>query len=174
MTTDLHAATQAIREALAAGPTVGPWQIIKSYGSGARCSIKAGHARIAVPSVTNLNWEANAALIAACNPEAITTILAALEARDAEIAALREDAEAFRTMVYLGIETKSHSDTVEAEGLHEDRGLDDCAAMRKAIHRVAERAATDQPKPPPIYPSTEGQRIARQIREGKEGKGVRG
>lgn len=160
MTTDIHAATQAIRDALAAVPTVGPWQIIKSYGSGARCSIKAGHARIAVPSVTNLNWEANAALIAACNPEAITTILAALEARDAEIAALREDAERYRWLR-------------QAACFSILEGIFDIESSR---HPSAELdAAIDQALTPqhPRFPWTEPQKIARQIRGdgGKERKG---
>ena len=109
MTTDIHAATQAIREALATFPKgwLTAFHEVREREPGvAEIGIfwEDTDSLAEVVTVDTGNYYDNAAampvarFIAACNPEAITTILAALEARDAEIAALREDAERYRLL----------------------------------------------------------------------------
>lgn len=50
---------------------------------------------------------------------------------------LLDDGDALRLAVKLGVNIESYSDTVSADGIHEDRGFDDCAATRRAIVRAA-------------------------------------
>lgn len=109
MTTDIHAATQAIREALAAGPTPGPWLLATSNSW--RRFVAQDMTPVCEPVTQNDGHPdlyfrnggtdgPDARFIAACNPEAITAILAALEARDAEIAALSAQSRALRALVH--------------------------------------------------------------------------
>ncbi|KPV11425.1 hypothetical protein APR49_09560, partial [Variovorax paradoxus] len=163
MTTDIHAATQAIREALAAGPTPGPW-LEKGRVNPSREAIRIEshhpadeHHLYQVCDVLDANGyprnQANLQFIAACNPEAITTILAALEARDAEIAAL--------TGLLVGlVEQLDDGDDQVPGHCHAKPGIWDehngeksgtpCALC--ALWTLAKGyAASPQPQPPPRY-----------------------
>ena len=96
--TPSQAAEKAIREALAAGPTPGTWEtngpFVNSsavYGI-ADCS----HADVAAnwagsDYTTDSYAEANAALIAACNPKAMTAVLSQLAELRAEVERLKAD-----------------------------------------------------------------------------------
>ena len=100
-----------IRAALAAGPTPGPWvsspSDLWSTPSGKFCQwgrylISAGSKDVQVDdyyriaAVSNINDKpenkANADLIEACNPAAMTALLAHIDAQAAEIERLRADA----------------------------------------------------------------------------------
>ena len=74
--------TQAIRDALAAGPTPGPWHH-KEWGSlildGGTGSAQVLVATVAVNTRRD-EGRHNAAFITACHPEAITALLAELDA----------------------------------------------------------------------------------------------
>ena len=111
MTTDIHAATQAIREALATFPKgwLTAFHEVREREPGvAEIGIfwEDTDSLAEVVTVDTGNYYDNAAampdarFIAACNPEAITAILAALEARDAEIAALSAQSRALRALVH--------------------------------------------------------------------------
>lgn len=97
-----------IREALAAGPTPGPW-FSRWHNDGRFLSISpAPYVTVARVSVTNINREANAALIVACNPAAITELLA-------EIDKLRIDAGRYRHL-------RNHA-IWDTTALESDRGV---------------------------------------------------
>lgn len=86
---------EAIRAALDAGPTPGPWGA--SFDGHGGVSIMSIKWQIGFASKAGGKQDANAALIAACNPKAITALLDALKARDAEIERLRVfEADALR------------------------------------------------------------------------------
>ncbi|QRF55789.1 ead/Ea22-like family protein [Variovorax paradoxus] len=174
MTTDIHAAMQAIREALAAGPTPGPWIAGDDEDSDFLLVGPEEYPGLVCRPVVSLHAERDARFIAACNPEAITTILAALEARDAEIAALREDAERPKLTAAqctdLLIAAFYISARDDETAVLKDEDAERIVDLLYDLSTINLDATTDQPKPSPRYPSTEGQRIARQIREGKEGK----
>lgn len=86
MTTEEH--IRALREALEAGPTPGPWFDSRSERF-PECYVRAANGQhiAAVPWSTE-NDGANAALIAAAHPEAIRAVLDALEAAQRDRALL--------------------------------------------------------------------------------------
>ncbi|GER21306.1 hypothetical protein [Variovorax boronicumulans] len=84
---------EAIRAALDAGPTSGPWETVGSIVRTARRPEDMSGLLIADCGIHDPHRIETAAFIAACNPEAITALLDALKARDAEIERLRGDAE---------------------------------------------------------------------------------
>ena len=96
-------AVEAIQKALAKKPTAGNWKarkgfmdcmevfpsdvkIAKPYRASAIVDIQEGYKE----------WRANAAHIAACNPDNIRTVLASLAAKEAEVVVLREALEKVR------------------------------------------------------------------------------
>ncbi|MFS2049760.1 hypothetical protein ACEN9J_02730 [Variovorax sp. Varisp41] len=155
MTTDIHAATESLRRCLRDGvlPKSG---LLSMFDAIAVDTVLKSHdvmetrAELAECNYVSASEERD--MLRTHRDE----LLAALEARDAEIAALREDAERYRWLRdWLG----AAAPLVE----HSCSGED----LDAAIDRARE-IDSQPPKPPPRYPSTEGQRIARQIREGKE------
>ena len=89
MTPEQSAAVQKIREALAAGPTDGPWIVLDGNRVGvtlasehAGCGFSS-HCVALTHGAPRLNPEVNAAYIAACDPATMRTILAALDAAQA-------------------------------------------------------------------------------------------
>lgn len=121
---------EAIRAALAAGPTRGYWQVGGSFNEWAISSDYTVHGnpcasgrqfvaccfRVSkkdTPAYAQL-FEATARFIAACNPEAITTLLGALKARDAEIERLRGALErSQRAHVIAGAERDQSNDDAD-------------------------------------------------------------
>lgn len=103
-------AETAIREALAAGPTPGPWVALPEEDDrhylrirggmlGCRFKIAAVHKPNLIPEVQDREdheSRANALLIAACNPEAITALLSHLSDLRAEVERLSRDARRYR------------------------------------------------------------------------------
>lgn len=95
----------AIRDALKAGPTPGPWigagpsfgdplpryitEIVRDRDDGEECEETICDFPVAALEPEN---EANALLISACNPAAMTAVLAYVDALQAENQALRADA----------------------------------------------------------------------------------
>lgn len=100
MSPEQAAAVAKIREALAAGPTDGPWSVLD--GNRVGVSLASQHAECGFSShcialthgAPRLNPEVNAAYIAACDPATIRAILAALDAAQAprEVPRLTDDA----------------------------------------------------------------------------------
>lgn len=80
---------EAIRAALAAGPTPGPWETVGSIVRTARRPEDMSGLLIADCGIHDPHRIETAAFIAACNPGAIAALLDALKARDAEIERLR-------------------------------------------------------------------------------------
>jgi len=110
---------ERIREALAMGPTPGPWHAAKPEPHGTEVR---GHARVSLAwcgcattvgeggcySIRAAEAAANAALIAACDPDTIRELLAerdalaaAIEAAQAERDAMREALEDIRSRMRL-------------------------------------------------------------------------
>lgn len=89
MSPEQAAAVAKIREAMAAGPTDGPWSVLD--GNRVSVSLASQHAECGFSShcialthgAPRLNPEVNAAYIAACDPATIRTLLAALDAAQA-------------------------------------------------------------------------------------------
>ena len=81
--TDAQAALAQVREAIAAGPRPGEWRVSK-YRDGRQALIYDADdfevARVCYP-----NRDADAAIIAACSPANMATILAHVDAQEAEI-----------------------------------------------------------------------------------------
>ena len=78
-----------IRAALAAGPTPGPWE---PWGSPTPTQFICSEDALIAQTTTG-NDVANAGLILSCNPEAMTALLAHIDAQAAEIAASEQQAE---------------------------------------------------------------------------------
>lgn len=89
MTPEQAAAVQKIREALAAGPTDGPWTVLDGNRVGVTLASEhagcgySSHCVALTHGAPRLDPEVNAAYIAACDPATIRTILAALDAAQA-------------------------------------------------------------------------------------------
>lgn len=138
-------ALAAIKAALEAGPTDGPWwgdfasmmrngspQVVEYFvrRDGDDISIAA---EIVNPE-SGLPSEANAAFIAACNPVAIRALLAEVERLRAELAEVKRDAEHLRSesVTLAGIlrDCDSVLATIEPESTAE---ADSMADLRRAI-----------------------------------------
>jgi hypothetical protein len=75
---------ERIREALAAGPTPGPWTVMPAY-AGEQCVARINAWESVPPNGVELAHETiDAAFIAACHPAAIRELLAELDAREAD------------------------------------------------------------------------------------------
>ena len=89
MTPEQSAAVQKIREALAAGPTDGPWIVLDGNRVGVTLASEhagcgySSHCVALTHGAPRLDPEVNAAYIAACDPATIRTLLAALDAAQA-------------------------------------------------------------------------------------------
>lgn len=131
---------QKIRDALMMGPTSGPWDGIKSEGSGWIDIYQTGD-RYATPiayvpplSVLDENgsWKeskgetmANARYIAACDPDTIWALLAERDQLAAALEAAREDAERYRCLRAQNvIAVTSHDQSVEYQRDDLDAAID--------------------------------------------------
>lgn len=86
-------AEKQIREALAAGPTPGPW-VTMPANAGVHCVARINAWEAVPPSDCELSHDSiDASFIAACSPANMTAILAHVDAQEAEIERLREFAE---------------------------------------------------------------------------------
>ena len=87
--TDAQAALAQVREALAAGPTPGPW-VTMPANAGVHCVARINAWEAVPPSDCELSHDSiDASFIAACSPANMTAILAHVEAQAAEIERLR-------------------------------------------------------------------------------------
>lgn len=85
-----------IREALAAGPTPGPWNPMPAYAV-EKCVARISKTEVVPPSGVDLAHESvDAHYVAACSPDRITRLLAEVERLRAELAEARRDAERYR------------------------------------------------------------------------------
>ena len=83
---------ERIRAALAAGPTPGPWFVCRSANDDGTVDIETGRiAQSEWPPAQNCEFP-TCHYIAACNPEAMTALLAHIDAQAAEIERLQADA----------------------------------------------------------------------------------
>ena len=83
--TDAQAALAQVREALAAGPTPGPW-VTMPANAGVHCVARINAWEAVPPSDCELSHDSiDASFIAACSPANMTAILAHVEAQAAEI-----------------------------------------------------------------------------------------
>lgn len=90
MTTDAQSALAQVREALAAGPTPGPW-VTMPANAGVHCVARINAWEAVPPSDCELSHDSiDASFIAACSPANMTAILAHVEAQEAEIKRLRK------------------------------------------------------------------------------------
>ena len=88
--TDAQAALAQVREALAAGPTPGPW-VTMPANAGVHCVARINAWEAVPPSDCELSHDSiDASFIAACSPANMTAILAHVEAQAAEIERLRK------------------------------------------------------------------------------------
>lgn len=94
----------AIRAALAMSPTGGAWFVSHECrrDDEAVCDLVNNTWVLKQPHVQLGRWEADAAHIAACHPEAMRAILAHIDAQSAEIERLRTDAARWRYAVAIG------------------------------------------------------------------------
>ena len=87
-------AEKEIREALAAGPTPGPWCIYPETDGTEICAVDLVPGlpirQVIAHPKHGANWIANARLIAACSPANMTAILAHVEAQTTEIERLHQ------------------------------------------------------------------------------------
>lgn len=82
---------EAIKEALKAGPTEGPWEIQPQGGSESIFEVMVDGYYVATTHdgvKSQCNAEENAAFIAACNPVAIRSLIERLEAAEKDAARL--------------------------------------------------------------------------------------
>ena len=85
-----------ISAALAAGPTPGPWFVCESINDDGTVDIETGRiAQSEWPPAQNCEFP-TCHYIAACNPAAMTAVLAHIEAQASEIERLRKDAERYQ------------------------------------------------------------------------------
>lgn len=83
--TDAQSALAQVREALAAGPTPGPW-VTMPANAGVHCVARINAWEAVPPSDCELSHDSiDASFIAACSPANMTAILAHVEAQAAEI-----------------------------------------------------------------------------------------
>lgn len=83
--TNAQAALAQVREALAAGPTPGPW-VTMPANAGVHCVARINAWEAVPPSDCELSHDSiDASFIAACSPANMTAILAHVEAQAAEI-----------------------------------------------------------------------------------------
>lgn len=88
--TNAQAALAQVREALAAGPTPGPW-VTMPANAGVHCVARINAWEAVPPSDCELSHDSiDASFIAACSPANMTAILAHVEAQAAEIKRLRK------------------------------------------------------------------------------------
>ena len=120
---------KAIRDALAAGPTPGPW--VHAVDFGQLGSVEANGTPVAQSQqrfpLDNEQRQINAAFIAACNPQAIAALLKAIEVAQKDAARylwLRQVAEGEAA-------DGEHSPLIKLYGLH---GYKACAFLNKAPH----------------------------------------
>ena len=87
--TDTQAALAHVREALAAGPTPGPW-VTMPANAGVHCVARINAWEAVPPSDCELSHDSiDASFIAACSPANMAAILAHVEAQAAENERLR-------------------------------------------------------------------------------------
>lgn len=115
-----------IRKALAMGPTPGPFSTVRSYSPGNQelilsLTYKDEHGitenYCTVRNRLGDTWktEANAAYIAACDPDTIRALLAARDALTAEVERLRDALEEIRNRSSMGVMRSDQSDQSELE-----------------------------------------------------------
>lgn len=143
---------KALREALAAGPTPGPWYS-GYHGTDVRQGTSPDDYGDIVADSSNLvvarAWRrplnepctefANAAYIAACSPDRIAALLAEVERLRAERDALKPDAERYRWLRYR----VTSAEMPQATGVKLDAAID--AAM-EAVQQTQMLPAIEGPK----------------------------
>ena len=96
-------AIKRIREALADGPTAGPWTVMPA-SAGEQCVARINAWESVPPNGVELAHDTiDAAFIAACNPVNMAAILAHIDVQAAEIERLRADAERMDFMEINGL-----------------------------------------------------------------------
>jgi hypothetical protein len=94
--TDAQAALAQVRDALAAGPTPGPW-VTMPANAGVHCVARINAWEAVPPSDCELSHDSiDASFIAACSPANMTAILAHVEAQKAEIERLTAERDELR------------------------------------------------------------------------------
>lgn len=94
--TDAQQALAQVREALAAGPTPGPW-VTMPANAGVHCVARINAWEAVPPSDCELSHDSiDASFIAACSPANMTAILAHVEAQEAEIERLTAERDELR------------------------------------------------------------------------------
>lgn len=89
MSDDVQQALAQVLEALAAGPTPGPW-VTMPANAGVHCVARINAWEAVPPSDCELSHDSiDASFIAACSPANMTAILAHVQAQEAEIERLR-------------------------------------------------------------------------------------
>jgi len=97
--TDAQAALAHVREALAAGPTPGPW-VTMPANAGVHCVARINAWEAVPPSDCELSHDSiDASFIAACSPANMTAIIAHVEAQEAEIERLRAGLRAVSDLI---------------------------------------------------------------------------
>lgn len=140
MTTDAQQALAHVREALAAGPTPGPW-VTMPANAGVHCVARINAWEAVPPSDCELSHDSiDASFIAACSPANMTAILAHVEAQAAEIERLQVGIELIETenadlLTRLDLESGTVG-MIARECADLRRQLDECSQM------LARQAAT--------------------------------
>ena len=94
--TDAQAALAHVREALAAGPTPGPW-VTMPANAGVHCVARINAWEAVPPGDCELSHDSiDASFIAACSPANMTAILAHVKAQEAEIERLTAERDDLR------------------------------------------------------------------------------
>lgn len=123
-----------LREALAAGPTPGPWVATgNGVHRGARCVLTTD-------MQPKEQRDTDAAYIAACSPEVLAHLLAALDEREA----LREDAERYRWL-----RNEAWAGYNQGRGLPHVFTVDGAGNRRTMLAEAALDAATDAARKEP-------------------------
>lgn len=181
MTTDIHAAFEAKYKASAQDPACAEELRVFSDGWNAREAHEAPEVEAVRAAELQEAWDLMKVMLPRAGRHMVPGydgrkvgnvlgfLIAQIGARDAEIAALREVLVNARLALQEANEAGAGGPIQDTIWM--PAKISSAETLFDYLHAAIEQTPV---KPPPRYPSTEGQRIARQIREGKEGKGVRG
>lgn len=131
--TDAQQALAQVREALAAGPTPGPWLTMPA-NAGVHCVARINAWEAVPPSDCELSHDSiDASFIAACSPANMTAILAHVKAQEAEIERLtaeRDDHARWRADLADKLHDRETTisaawEALRSAGVHSEATIDD-------------------------------------------------